>query len=84
MARNLPPELLFQIAILLQKDRTVLVLCTSVCHSWQAAFESLIYSSLAVYSDDRPEHIEEGQCGISLANFRELTSSDRAIGQNWV
>jgi hypothetical protein len=82
MTVSLPPELLFQIATLLQNDGTSLVPCTSVCRSWQAAFEPFIYSSLAVYSDD--EHKEEGQRGISLANFQKLISGDCAIRQTWI
>jgi hypothetical protein len=80
MTITLPPELLFQIATFLQNDGTSLVPCTSVCRSWQAAFEPFIYSSLAVYSDD--EYKDEGQCGISLANFRKLTSG--SIRQSWI
>lgn len=69
----LAPELLFQIAIFLQNDRTTsLVPCTSVCRSWQAAFEPFVYSNLVVYSDD--EHKDEGQRGISLQKFQKFTS----------
>ena len=70
MAGNLPPELLFQIATLLQNDGTSLVPCTSVCRSWQAAFEPLIYSSLAVYSDD--EHKERDNVEFLSQIFENL------------
>ena len=82
MAATLPPELLHQIAELLQNDGASLVPCTSVCRFWQAAFEPLIYHSLAVYSDD--EHKQEGQRGISLANLQKIISGDRAIRQTWI
>ncbi|KAJ6048450.1 uncharacterized protein N7446_011133 [Penicillium canescens] len=82
MAAILPPELLHQIAELLQNNRASLVPCTSVCRLWRAAFEPLIYHSLAVYSDD--EHKQEGQRGISLANLQKITSGDRAVRQTWI
>ncbi|KAJ5427214.1 hypothetical protein N7465_002284 [Penicillium sp. CMV-2018d] len=82
MTATLPLELLFQIATLLQTDGNSLVPCTCVCHSWQAAFEPLIYSNLAVYSDDK--HKEEGQRGISLQNFQKLISGDHAIRKTYI
>ncbi|CAG8899926.1 unnamed protein product [Penicillium egyptiacum] len=82
MTATLPPELLFQIATLLQNDGNSLVPCTCVCRSWQAAFEPLIYSNLAVYSDD--EHKEEGQREISLQNFQKLISGDHAIRKTYL
>lgn len=74
MTVPLPPEILHLIATFLKNDATSLVPYTCVCRLWQTNFESLIYSSLVVYSDD--EHKEEGQPGISLADFQRLTSSD--------
>jgi hypothetical protein len=82
MTATLPPELLFQIATLLQNDGNSLVPSTCVCRSWQAAFEPLIYSNLAVYSDD--EHKEEGQRGISLQNFQKLISGDHAMRKTYI
>jgi hypothetical protein len=81
MTVTLPQELLLQIAALLQSDEVSLIPCTSVCRSWQAAFEPLIYSNLAVYSDDKHN---EGQPGISLTLFQKLTSGDRAIRRTWI
>ncbi|KAJ5985485.1 hypothetical protein N7499_008231 [Penicillium canescens] len=82
MTATLPPELLFQIATLLQNDGNSLVPCTCVRRSWQAAFEPLLYSNLAVYSDD--EHKAEGQRGISLQNFQNLISGDHAIRKTYI
>jgi hypothetical protein len=82
MTATLPPELLFQIATLLQNDGNSLVPCTCVCRLWQAAFEPLIYSNLAVYSDD--EHKEEWQRGISFQNFQKLISGDYAMRKTYI
>jgi hypothetical protein len=79
MAGNLPLELLFQIATLLQNDGTSLVPCTSVCRSWQAAFEPFIYYSLAVYSDD--EHKEEGQRGFLSQIFENSHLATELYGK---
>ncbi|KAJ5860060.1 uncharacterized protein N7529_007370 [Penicillium soppii] len=82
MTVPLPPEILYLIATFLKNDATSLVPCTCVCRLWQTNFESLIYSSLVVYSDD--EHKEEGQPGISLADFQRLTSGDGVGRQAWI
>ncbi|KAJ5782093.1 hypothetical protein N7457_003867 [Penicillium paradoxum] len=78
----LPMEVLHQIAKWLQKDKTSLAPCTSVCRFWRAAFEPLVYRSICVYSDD--EYKQEGQRGVSLESFRKLTSGDRAIRRTWI
>jgi hypothetical protein len=78
----LPLELLLQIATLLHVEKVSLAPFTSVCRSWQSAFEPFIYSKLIIYSDD--EHKDEGQTGISLKKFQQLTSGNRAIRRTWI
>ncbi|KAJ5801473.1 uncharacterized protein N7518_003541 [Penicillium psychrosexuale] len=82
MATNLPPELLIQIAKLLKDDDASLAPCTSVCRSWQMAFEPLLYSELLVYSDE--DHKEEEPLGMSLTKFQKLTSGSHAIRRSWI
>ncbi|KGO75011.1 hypothetical protein PITC_032490 [Penicillium italicum] len=81
MTVTLPLELLLQIAKHLKNDETSLAPCTSVCRSWQAAFEPFLYSNIAVYCGT---HKQKGQRGISLTQFQKLTSGDGAIRQTWV
>lgn len=82
MATQLPLELLIQIANILRVDEAPLAPCASVCYSWRMAFEPLIYYKLVVYSDE--DHKEEGQSGISLATFQELTSGHGAPRRSWI
>ncbi|CAG8008295.1 unnamed protein product [Penicillium nalgiovense] len=82
MATQLPLELLIQIANILRVDEAPLAPCASVCYSCRMTFEPLIYSKLVVYSDE--DHKEEGQSGISLATFQELTSGHGAPRRSWI
>ncbi|KAK6814477.1 hypothetical protein RU639_009355 [Aspergillus parasiticus] len=82
MAVNLPLELLSEIARILHHDSVCLVPYTTVCRQWQAAFEPFIYADLIVYSDET--YKDEGQEGISLAQFQKLTAGAGAIRRAWI
>lgn len=82
MTVPLPPEILYLIATFLKNDAISLVSCTCVCRLWQANFESIIYSSLIIYSDDL--HKQQHQPGISLADFQRLISGDGVGRRAWI